>query len=92
MELIRARAFSLKVHWTGLVACVAIAALGFGRQLALALATLLIHEGAHIAVAALLRLPIRRVELTPFGGMAEPSGYERDRGRKAGADAGGRGG
>ena len=72
-----ARGFCLRVHPAGLAAL--LLALVFGRShvaLAAVLA-LLWHEGAHVLAMLLCGVSRCEVELTPFGGMADATDYER---------------
>ena len=71
MELIRSRNITVSVHWSGLAACAALSLLGLAEPLWLTLAALLLHESGHLLAAKLVGAPIRHLELTPFGGVAE---------------------
>ncbi|MEG2480906.1 MAG: hypothetical protein RSB06_02645 [Clostridia bacterium] len=69
--------FTLRVHPAGL-GMLALAFVFAPSQLVLgALLALLWHEGAHVLAMALAGVSACRVELTPFGGMADVVGYER---------------
>lgn len=83
----------LKIHPAGAV----LAALGLmlfpSAGMLAAAAAMLLHEGGHVLAMALCRVKECRIELTPFGGVADVPGFERLPGQAAMPDrAGGRAG
>lgn len=72
----------LKIHPAGAV----LAALGLmlfpSAGMLAAAAAMLLHEGGHVLAMALCRVKECRIELTPFGGMADVPGFERLPGRQ----------
>ena len=67
----------LKIHPAGAV----LAALGLmlfpSAGMLAAGAAMLLHEGGHVLAMALCRVKECRIELTPFGGVADVPGFER---------------
>lgn len=72
----------LKIHPAGAV----LAALGLmlfpSAGMLAAAAAMLLHEGGHVLAMALCRVKECRIELTPFGGVADVPGFERLPGRQ----------
>lgn len=72
----------LKIHPAGAV----LAALGLmlfpSAGMLAAGAAMLLHEGGHVLAMALCRVKECRIELTPFGGVADVPGFERLPGRQ----------
>ncbi|MFR5853929.1 MAG: hypothetical protein ACLUE8_06125 [Lachnospiraceae bacterium] len=72
----------LKIHPAGAV----LAALGLmlfpSAGMLAAAAVMLLHEGGHVLAMALCRVKECRIELTPFGGVADVPGFERLPGRQ----------
>lgn len=69
--------FSLRVHPAGLAMLAAALFFAPSGPVLAAVLALLWHEGAHLIAMALCGVPNCAVELTPFGGMADASCYER---------------
>ncbi|MDD3243664.1 MAG: M50 family metallopeptidase [Eubacteriales bacterium] len=70
----RIRGCELAIHPL-FAATLAVAALtGFGSVFLLSFAVVLVHELCHCAVAAALRYEVRRIDLLPFGGVAQMEG------------------
>jgi len=72
----------LKIHPAGAV----LAALGLmlfpSAGMLAAAAAMALHEGGHVLAMALCRVKECRIELTPFGGVADVPGFERLPGRQ----------
>lgn len=57
------------LHPATILMALYMAVAGYGPLLAVSIASILLHEGAHATVAALFGLPPREIELTPLGAM-----------------------
>lgn len=68
---------TLYLHTATLLVGIYAALLGFGPLLAISTLSILLHEGAHGVVAALLGYPPSEVELTPLGAMLRLEEEER---------------
>ncbi|HEY8394844.1 MAG TPA: site-2 protease family protein [Thermaerobacter sp.] len=69
---------AVAIHPLLLVLLALAAAMGFLGQVLLLLAVLVTHELAHLVVARLCGLEVARVELLPYGGVADVRGAGRD--------------
>lgn len=67
--------FSFRVHPAGFIWALWAALTGQGLWALLALGALLLHEGFHILAILLLGAKLRRIELTPFGGVADVESF-----------------
>lgn len=61
----------LKIDWLMLMFPIIATALGEGQTAMMLLASLSIHETAHLLAARALHIPIQSLRLTPFGSMAQ---------------------
>lgn len=68
---------SVRVHPAGAAMMAAAFLFADSRTVLSALCALLWHEGAHLTAMALCGVKSCRVELTPFGGMADAEDYHR---------------
>ena len=68
---------SVRVHPAGAATVAAALVFADSRTVLSALCALLWHEGAHLAAMALCGVKNCRVELTPFGGMADAENFHR---------------
>jgi stage IV sporulation protein FB len=66
----RAGRLSLRVDPLVLAPCIPAALFGYLGMLLCGFAAIVLHETAHLAFARLYGLRVRRLELTPFGGLA----------------------
>lgn len=61
----------VRIHWLFAVLLLAAIIAGYATEALVLVGSLVVHEIAHLAVAWVLGLSVTRVELTPFGGMAQ---------------------
>jgi stage IV sporulation protein FB len=76
MNIVKTRRFTLRVHPAGLALAAIATVMGYGVHTGLAVAALLIHEGFHAAAMGILGVRILRIELTPFGGVADVESFQ----------------
>ncbi len=76
MDIIKTRQFTLRVHWAGLLLLVFAVLVGQAETAACLLLALILHEAFHLVAVAVLKAPLHRLELTPFGGMMEVDGFQ----------------
>ncbi len=76
MDIIKTKSFALRVHPAGVVLVGLAVMMGHGRQALCALLALLMHEGFHLLAIGLLGARVERVELTPFGGVADVESFQ----------------
>lgn len=76
MNIIKTKTFTLRVHYAGLALLAFAACSGHGGTALLALAALVLHEGFHLLAILLLGVRIERIELTPFGGVADVESFQ----------------
>jgi len=76
VDIINTKRFVLRVHPAGLALMVVAAFMGHGEQALLTVAALLVHEGFHMAAILVLGTRAGRIELTPFGGVAEVESFQ----------------
>lgn len=75
MNIFKTKNCTVSVHWAGLVLLGWATLCGRVLDAALAVLALLMHEGFHLLAIWLLKAKIERVELTPFGGVADVDSF-----------------
>lgn len=76
MDIIKTKSFTLRVHPAGALLLLFAALTGHVQAALLALLALLLHEGFHAIAILLLGQRLARIELTPFGGVADVDSFQ----------------